>query len=73
MGQDVNYFFVLGVPLVSSIAGVIAYCSGRHRRAGGRIHRVAGGRTCRARLSPPYCVPRALLFYSLLLALQKVT
>ncbi len=53
-GQDVNYF-VLGVLLVSSIAGVIVHIPAGNRRAGGRIPRVAGGRTyvVSARLSPP--------------------
>ncbi len=54
MGQDVNYFFVLGVLLVSSIAGVIV-----HIPAGiGVLEAVflallAGEHTSQARLSPP--------------------
>ncbi|ESH59536.1 hypothetical protein SEEB2780_06628 [Salmonella enterica subsp. enterica serovar Bareilly str. 2780] len=66
MGQDVNYFFVLGVLLVSSYRGRHRAYSGRHRRAGGRIPRVAGGRTYVARhdYRRPARVPCALLFYS---------
>lgn len=66
MGQDVNYFFVLGVLLVSSIAGVIV-----HIPAGiGVLEAVflallAGEHTSQGTISRrPARVPCALLFYS---------
>ncbi len=46
IGEDVNYFFVLGVLLVSSIAGVIVHIPGGDRRAGGGIYCPAGRRAC---------------------------
>lgn len=69
IGGDINYFFVLGVLLVSSIAGVAStYSAGRCWKRDG-IHRPAGRRTC---FAGTIIAALLCLYYFLPLALATV-
>lgn len=70
LGQSVNYFFVLGVLLVSSIAGVIVHIPAGIGVLEAIVYRATGWEhTSKGALSPPYSLTVCCITLSLLLAL----